>query len=125
MWVRKTDEEVAQDRKRFAFGPPLFWGFFAFVISTSVLVSSSELWSKAIVRSLFGPVIGIAVYLWRLRIGKRKGMMLSNAHSVGVWVDEDAWMCSECHSVKHPRGSIFCECGGLFASIDYWKWVDD
>ena len=126
MWVRKTKDEVAQDRNRvrLEFGWPLLWGLFVFVGTFFRSVIAAERWSKAVSSSIcLGAIVSVVVYLYRLCFGKRKGAVLGG--KLFVWVDCDAWICSKCHSVKHPRGSVFCECGGRFEPIETWKWVEE
>ena len=126
MWVRKTKDEIAQDRNRVRLGCgwPLLWGLFAFVGAFFRSVIAAERWSKAAFNSIcFGAIVSVVIYLYRLCFGKQKGGDLGG--KLFVWVDFDAWICSKCHSVKHLCGSDLCECGGTFEPIETWKWVEE
>jgi len=126
MWVRKTEEEIAEERTRirFAFGWPLLWGCLAFVANLINSADAAERWPTTVFGSIcLGVSVAIAVYFYRIYFGKQKGAVFGG--SSYFWVDFDAWICSKCHSVKHPRGSVHCKCGGTFEPIETWKWVEE
>ena len=109
---------------RCEFGWPLLLGLCASVGVFIRSVIAEERWSKAAFHSIcFGALVSVVVYFYRLCCGKRKGAVLGG--KLFVWVDYDAWICSQCHSVKHPRGCVTCECGGTFEPIETWKWIEE
>ena len=126
MWVRKTEQEIALDRNRdrFGFGWPLLWGLSVSVGTFFYSVILAQRWSKAVPISIcLGAIASVVAFLYRLCCGKLKGAVLGGKQF--VWVDLDAWICSKCHSAKHPRGTVFCKCGGMFEPIEEWKWVEE
>lgn len=136
MWVRKTDEQKAKERRRLWFsfsGPALLFigGFLAVVVK--VLIGShpparssnwpgswSQIFPRLVVAIvLFAACIGIVValsgYILQLILG-RKILGVGGAKVV---------MCNTCYRVKRRDRENQCECGGEFEDFDNWTWVDD
>jgi hypothetical protein len=131
MWIHKTSEDIAADRKKLwlSFGEPsiVFIVFFiSGMISVCVGPSSpyhqvqifSDLsWWQVLTRvAIFSFIIAIIAYLRQLWFGKPIIPLMDQSKVL---------ICNKCFRVKSPDGKQSCDCGGKLEDFNLWKWVDD
>jgi hypothetical protein len=127
MWVKKTDREILDDRrkerKRVTILTIIFW-----VLSSLILVVRPNryalmngaspgwelVWSqitspRRIVASVFiSGVLLLTLFWWPRFSGKRRPTSV---------------ICPKCEKVKSPDDQWQCQCGGRFVNLDEMKWV--
>ena len=128
MWVRKTEAQLARERRRlwYSFRTPIE----AFIISSFLELATilrgpilrdrtrtPKSWTEAFfVSASFGVVAFIAVYV--LQIVRQKKIRFFDGGKVDI--------CDLCHDLKnHDWNSMSCQCGGTFESFDNWSWIED
>jgi hypothetical protein len=128
MWVRKTEEQLARERRRlwYSFRTPIAaFGIGSFLELAAIIrgpilrdrTRTPNSWSEAFfVSASFGVVAFIAVYV--LQIVRQKKIRFFDGGKVDI--------CDSCHELKnHDWNSMSCRCGGTFDSFDNWSWIDE
>jgi hypothetical protein len=131
MWVHKTPEDIAVERKKLwlDFSEPSIVFIIFFIIGLIFELSSATSpyhqvqhspflsWWRTLIRLIIFSFIGaILAYLRQLWLGKT---------IIPLRDQSKILICNKCFHVKSPDGKNSCECGGNFEDFNLWKWVDD
>jgi hypothetical protein len=128
MWVHKTLEDIAGERRKLwlAFGEPVIFALIVFVggvirVSTGPFLPTTHWfssWTQALVfvaeMSLISAII---TYLCQLWFGQPIFSLTTYQSKILI--------CNQCYRVKSSDGEQSCGCGGKFEDFDLWKWVYD
>lgn len=132
MWMRKSDQQKAQERSRLwlSFRGPafLFVICFAAIFVKSILgnhsparqVSWPSTWSEALPLAFFAATLvatAVAIAGYLLQIVLRRKILDIGGSKVVI--------CDACYKTKNRDGENMCSCGGTFDSFDNWTWIDD
>lgn len=126
MWVRKSSEQIARDRRRLWLSPrwAMFWFLLALVCFTLKAMQSPHLPGQyrplTLSQIFFGSavaafVVALVIYVMQLILKRRV-----DPGRLG----DKVVICDSCHRVKHPDGESKCECGGTFDDFDNWTWIE-
>jgi hypothetical protein len=128
MWVRKTEEQLARERRRlwYSFRTPIAAFAIGSFLELAAIIRGPILrtptrtpsnWTEAFTLSAFyGVVAAIAVY--SLQIVRQKKVRFFDGGKVDI--------CDSCHELKnHDWNFMSCQCGGTFESFDNWSWIED
>lgn len=126
MWVRKSDQQIASERRVWcSFGGPLV-AFVIFFIGTIALAIQGprrhvEYWPVTwpqILQSAVAYASFLAIMVYALQIlFRRRINFLAIKGRVAI--------CSKCHLLKNTDRNKVCECGGTFENADNWTWIGD
>jgi hypothetical protein len=126
MWVRKTIEDIASERRKLwlAFGGPLIFALLMFVACIIRAFIGpfrpqenlpSSFWGLLVRTSEFSLIVAILAYLCQVLFGK----------TIFSLFESKVQICDSCYHMKSPDGQQSCNCGGKFEDFRLWKWVDD
>ena len=126
MWVRKSSEQIARDRRRSWRSPhaALFWLLVALVCCIGRGAESPNLpglhdpgnWSQLLSCSaVMAGAVAVVIYVMQIILKRRV-----DPGRLG----DKVVMCDRCHQVKHPDGASKCECGGVFDDFNNWTWIE-
>jgi hypothetical protein len=125
-WVRKSDEEIARQRRRLwlSFRWPLFWALL--------------FWIASIFRGGFGPTNGVTRWFtgWREMLRYNTNfciwlflviyfLQIIFQRKMAPFAFTKVVICNSCHAARNASTSTKCQCGGEFEDFENWKWVDD
>ena len=127
MWVRKTHNDMACERRRlwFSLGGPIFCAIITFACcilkgfigSIRQISYTPSSWVDILVYcAKISIILAIIVYLVQLLFGKPLLSLLLYKSKVMI--------CDKCFRLKNFDGQETCECGGKFENFDLWKWDD-
>ena len=127
MWVRKSDEQVAKERRASwrSFRPAFAWFVLMFLGGIVKAIQGPNqhaehwpiTWSEILLCStLFATVFAVVMYVLQLTLRSSDPFGFCGGKVV---------MCDRCYRTKNVDGKHTCECGGKFDDFDNWKWVDD
>lgn len=117
MWVKRTEAEIAEERKRQRRGrlrAAMLFGAFVLVMVTCsygghsyphhLFVPANELTSRLPFAAMSGIICAFAFYKWG---GRKRPMMI----------------CPQCETTKYEDGVNQCPCGGHFELMESMKFV--
>lgn len=126
MWVRKSKQQIAKDRRRWlSFRGPLIWFVVMFLLGTAKglmgptrsVTHWPSTWGQLLASSaVFAAFVALAVYVLQI-ISKKQVRFLDDEVSIVF--------CGTCHRVKRRDNQNTCECGGKFEEFDNWTWIED
>ena len=126
MWVRKSDQQIANDRSRLwlSFRGPLLWFLVLFVggiVCISVRPRETNVgrglgtWHEVVANAMvLAAIAGVVIYVLQLVLRRRIDPLEVGGKIV---------ICPKCHRVTRPSRDNLCECGGRFDDFDNWEWI--
>jgi hypothetical protein len=132
MWIRKSDEQAASERRHerrqvwLSYEEPavVFLVCLVGFVGRSIIGPSRPVQAAGptsfheifVVAAAVATMAAIVGYGLQIIFGRRLFSLVP-----GPKVD----MCDTCHRVKRRDTESTCECGGSFEDIEEWTWVDD
>lgn len=139
MWIRKTTEDIEDERNRIdeqknrawsAFGGPLLFAVLGFVAGLCAPFKQQYRYASD-VPSYAGdvtmaPYCGLCFALFAFVLSYLTQVFLQKP-LLAFFTDKQTktLICNQCYDVKSPDGQPTCSCGGHFEDFSQWKWVDD
>lgn len=127
MWTRKTEKDIAEERKRLLYdvtaplgaGVCVLFGAFVslwirprpWIAPTLPMMSFLEAAKKSVTFAIFTVLLA---YLLQVVTGKPISKVLSDRCVI----------CNKCARVKVLDPVARCECNGTFEDLELWKWTE-
>jgi len=126
MWVRKSNEQIARERRRswLSFRVPILWFLIFFVGGIGIALQGPRRQAQHWPRTWSEILSGAAVDAGVIAIVAYAVQLLCKERLDPGRVGADVVMCDTCHRVKHPDNQSKCECGGTFDDFEKWTWID-
>jgi hypothetical protein len=120
MWTRKTNEEMAKERRhaRLSVRRPIEWFlicfFGVFMAGLGAPIGPAGSPDTFRVAAEISAIVAIGCYVLQF-VFRRSRLEVPDARIV---------MCDMCHRVKHRGSDAQCECGGTFDDLGNWMWIE-
>ena len=126
MWVRKSVEQIASERRTLwhSFRGPAAWFVVTLAAEIVLAIQGPRLhvehwprtWSQILfIATMVAVVVAVVIYVLQVILGTTDPLRLR----------AKTLICDSCHRVKDRDCEKSCECGGKFEDFQLWKWVDD